>query len=243
LVLVAQYGGWLRFATGFRPFARKIEMTSTTSTTTTATSGATCATGTTAAPDGPCAPRPLRADAARNRQRLVDAAVEEFAAHGADASLEQIAARAGVGIGTLYRHFPDRQALLVAVYQDGFGQLAETGRELLDADDPFEALAQWLAAKLAYSRSDRALAASVIIDLLDRPETAQTEPCESMRSTGNALLQRAVKAGAVRKDVTLDDLSRLVGAIALASGRAPEGDCVCSDRLFQVMLDGLRPRA
>jgi AcrR family transcriptional regulator len=190
----------------------------------------------------PCAPRPLRADAARNRQRLVDAAVEEFAAHGADASLEQIAARAGVGIGTLYRHFPDRQALLVAVYQDGFGELAETGRALLDADDPFDALAQWLAAKLAYSRSDRALAASVIIDLLDRPETAQTEPCESMRSTGSALLQRAVRAGAVRKDVTLDDLSRLVGAIALASGRAPEGDCVCSDRLFQVMLDGLRPR-
>jgi AcrR family transcriptional regulator len=186
-------------------------------------------------------PRPLRADAARNRQRLIDAAVEEFAAHGADASLEQIASRAGVGIGTLYRHFPDRQALLLAVYQDGFDELAETGRELLDADDPFDALAQWLAAKLAYSRSDRALAASVIIDLVDRPDT-QTQPCEAMRSTGDALLGRAVEAGVVRDDVTVDDLSRLVGAIALASGRAPEGDCVCSDRLFHVMLDGLRPR-
>ena len=209
-------------------FATSTNEMTTTDTTTTATTATT-------------APRPLRADAARNRQRLVDAAVEEFAAHGADASLEQIAARAGVGIGTLYRHFPDRQALLVAVYQDGFTQLAETGRALLDADDPFDALAQWLAAKLAYSRSDRALAASVIIDLLDHPD-GQSQPCEAMRSTGNALLWRAVQAGAVREDITLDDLSRLVGAIALASGRAPEGDCVCSDRLFHVMLDGLRPR-
>ena len=183
----------------------------------------------------------MRADAMRNRQRLLDAAVELFAELGDQASLEQIAARAGVGIGTLYRHFPDRQALLAAVYQDAFEELDAKAQALLDHPEPFDALAQWLGANLVHSRSDQALAASVIIDLLDRPES-QPSPCEAMRATGTALLQRAIDAGEVRDDVTIDDLSRLVSAIALASDRAPEGGCVCGDRLFVVMLDGLRPR-
>jgi len=195
----------------------------------------------TTVPTAPATERPMRADAVRNRKRLLEAAVEVFAEAGPDASLDQIAARAGVGIGTLYRHFPDRQALLAAVYQAAFEDLAAKGRRLLDAERPFDALAEWLGENLVHSRSDRALAASVTIDLLDNPD-AQPTPCEAMRATGSLLLQRAIDAGEVRDDVTVDDLSRLVSAIALASDGAPEGGCVCGDRLFRLMLDGLRPR-
>src|SRR5579875_2933531 len=91
------------------------------------------------------APRPMRADAQRNYQRLLDAAVAVFTERGADdASLEEIARRAGVGIGTLYRHFPTRQALLEAVYRDQVDGMRAKADELLGSDSPSEALAEWL---------------------------------------------------------------------------------------------------
>src|SRR5450432_1475305 len=91
--------------------------------------------------------RPLRADAQRNQQRLVSAAMAAFTEHGADdASLEEIARRAGLGIGTLYRHFPTRQALLEAVYQDQIEALRVRADQLLESDSPADALASWLRA-------------------------------------------------------------------------------------------------
>lgn len=186
--------------------------------------------------------RPMRADAARNRARILDAATNAFAADGPDVPLERIAGCASVGIGTLYRHFPDRQSLLTAVYREGLEGISEHGRQLLEADDPFAALRDWMTSHLAFNRTHQALAASAIINMLDNPDE-EPPPCEEMKAVGQQLLDRAKAAGAVRDDVSVEDLARLVSAIALAADGAPEGGCVCGDRLFNVMLDGLRPRA
>ena len=183
--------------------------------------------------------RPMRADAARNRAKVLAAASATFAEHGPDASAEEIARRAGVGIGTLYRHFPDRQSLMVALYRDQLEALNELGVTLLESPDPYGALRDWLGQQLVLNRTHQAVAASAIIAMLDDPE-GRPITCEEMRAVGSRLLERAVAAGAVRDDVTLEDLARMVSAIAMASDRAPEGGCVCSDRLFVVMMDGIR---
>lgn len=185
-------------------------------------------------------PRPLRADAARNRARVLDAAAAMFEQHGSDASLEEIARSAGVGIGTVYRHFPDRQSLMVALYRERLEALNDLGVELLDSTEPYLALREWLAHQLAMNRTHQAVAASAIIAMLDDPDR-QPVTCEAMRSVGERLLQRAIDAGEVRGDVAIEDLARMVSAIALATDRAPEGGCVCGDRLFTVLMDGLRP--
>jgi len=184
------------------------------------------------------AERAVRADARRNRERVLAAAIVEFAEHGTDASLEAIACRAGVGIGTLYRHFPDRQTLLIATYRDGVEAMNERGQELLGSDQPYDALCEWLQAQLALSRTHQALAASVVIAMLDRPDD-RPPSCEIMRGIGAALLERAMKSGDVRRDVEVDDLIRMVGAIALTSDSSADG-CTCCERLFTVMMDGLR---
>lgn len=185
------------------------------------------------------APRRMRADAVRNRERILAAAAAAFEEHGPEAALEDIASRAEVGIGTLYRHFPDRQALLVAVYRDGADSLVECGCDLLEADDPFDALARWLGAQLEYLRSHQSQAASAMLTMLDDPD-GPPPPCEAMMTTGAALLSRAQEHGVVRADVDAGDVSRMVGAIALATDGAPDGP-ICGDRLFHVLVDGLRP--
>jgi AcrR family transcriptional regulator len=169
---------------------------------------------------------------------VLAAAAHEFAEHGPNAALEAIACRAGVGIGTLYRHFPDRQSLLVAVFRERVEAMSARGHELLEAADPYDALREWLGGHLALSRTHQALAASVIIAVLDRPDN-QTASCEAMRGVGALLLERAIESGAVRRDVDIDDLIRMVSAIALTSDSSADG-CVCCERLFTVMMDGLR---
>ena len=186
-------------------------------------------------------PRPMRADAVRNRAKVLDAAASVFEVHGPDASLEEIAQRAEVGIGTLYRHFPDRQSLMLALYRERVEALNDLGVRLLESSDPYDALCEWLGHQLAMNRTHQAVAASAMIAMLDDP-TGKSVSCEQMRAVGSRLLERAVEAGEVRDDVTLDDLARMVSAIAMASDSAPEGGCVCGDRLFGLMMDGLRPR-
>src|SRR5689334_10113778 len=107
--------------------------------------------------------RPMRADAQRNYARLLSAAAEAFAEHGADdASLEEIARRAGVGIGTLYRHFPTRQALLEAVYRDQVEALRGRAGELIESDAPREALAAWLRTLMAFSSTKHNLTSALL---------------------------------------------------------------------------------
>ena len=179
-----------------------------------------------------------RADAVRNRARILETARSVFAARGADASLEEIARGAGVGIGTLYRHFPTREDLVEAVFHDQVDALQVLAEELLESDAPGEALALWLRAQLDQAPTCRGLAAEAMLAMLaDRDEPSA---CESMRRAGAALLARAQAAGDVREGVDIDDLVRMVQAIGLAAEESADPDT--ANRLFDFMLDGVRVR-
>ena len=181
------------------------------------------------------APRRQRADARRNRDAVLAAARDAFAEHGPGASLDEVARRAGVGIGTVYRNFPTRQALLEAVFRDNLEALRTQGEELLRSPSPAEALTTFLRSQLEHSASCRGLAASTMITMLDRGE-GERSYCEELQAVGAALLARAQQAGDIRGDADIDDLVRMVNAIGLATEEAPEG----ADRLFALMMDGLR---
>jgi AcrR family transcriptional regulator len=179
-----------------------------------------------------------RADAVRNRARIVETASEVFAVRGSDASLEEIARGAGVGIGTLYRHFPTRDALVEAVFHDRIDELQALAEELLTSDAPTDALATWLHAQLEQAATCQGLAAeAMLVMLADRD---QPSPCESMRSAGAALLARAQAAGEVRDGVDIDDLVRMVQAVTLAAEES--GDPEAAERLFGFVFDGVRSR-
>jgi AcrR family transcriptional regulator len=191
---------------------------------------------------GPCnPPRPLRADARRNYERLLIAATAAFAEHGADdASLEEIARRAGVGIGTLYRHFPTRQALLEAVYRDQVEAVRARAEELLASEAPGEALADWLRVLVAFSSTKRSLT-SALLDSFGKNSELLSSCSAIICGAAETLLARAQQAGTVRADADARDVIRLVHAVNIASQHAP-ADPGQSDRLLGLILDGLRPQ-
>jgi AcrR family transcriptional regulator len=184
--------------------------------------------------------RPRRADAQRNVERLIAAAREAFAAEGVNASLDDIARAAGVGAGTLYRHFPTRLALFEAVYRDSVERLCADGRRLADTEPPAEALVAWLNGFVTVVSQKRGLAAA----LTEEGRTSELfAQCHSMiNATGGELLDRAKVAGAVRDDVDLGDLLKMAKAFAQAAETSPEGPAL-AERLLDLSLDGLRPRA
>jgi AcrR family transcriptional regulator len=184
-------------------------------------------------------PRKPRADAVRNRALIIDAARAAFAARGAEASMEEIARAAGVGIGTLYRHFPTRELLVAAVFRDDVEQLQAQADALLASDAPGDALATWLHAQLEQAATCRGLAAEAMLAMLDASDDAPS-PCEAMRQSGAALLARAQAAGDVRTGIEIDDVVRMVQAIRLAADDSADPDT--AERLFAFLLDGLRPR-
>ena len=184
------------------------------------------------------AARRPRADAVRNRARIVETAREVFAVRGADASLEEIARGAGVGIGTLYRHFPTRDDLVEAVFHDRIDELEALADELLTSETPGEALATWLHAQLDQAATCRGLAAEAMLTMLAHGDAPS--PCESMRQAGAALLARAQAAGEVREGVDIDDLVRMVQAVTLAAEESD--DPGTAERLFGFVLDGVRAR-
>ena len=187
------------------------------------------------------AQRAMRADAQRNYQRLLSAASAAFADHGADdVSLEEIARRAGVGIGTLYRHFPTRQDLLEAVYRDQVEALRVRAVELLQSAAPDEALAIWLRALVDFGRTKRSLA-SALLATLDKESELLSSSGAIMRESATALLTRAQQAGMVRADASASDLLRLVHAISMAIERPPADDGQAG-RLLGLVVDGLRPQ-
>ena len=187
------------------------------------------------------APRPMRADAQRNYQRLLDAAVAVFAERGADdVSLEEIARRAGVGIGTLYRHFSTRQALLEAVYRDQVEAMRAKADELLRSDSPSEALADWLRALSAFSSTKRSLTAA-LLETLGKDSELLSACSAVIYGAADELLIRAKEAGAVRPDADARDLMRLVHAVNIAAQHTPT-DPGQPDRLIGIILDGLKPQ-
>ena len=185
--------------------------------------------------------RPMRADAQRNYAKLLSAASAAFVESGADdVSLEGIARRAGVGIGTLYRHFPTRQALLEAVYQDQAEQLAARADELLKSDSPAEAFASWLHALVAFSSTKRSLTAAMVATL-GKDSELMSMCSKLIKDSAEALLARAQQAGAVRADVNSTDVIRLMHGVSMVTEYAP-GDPGQADRMLALILDGLRPQ-
>ncbi|MFB6716308.1 MULTISPECIES: TetR/AcrR family transcriptional regulator [unclassified Streptomyces] len=182
--------------------------------------------------------RPMRADARRNYDRLLGEARTAFAEHGTDASLEDIARRAGVGIGTLYRHFPNRHALMNAVFQEALTSLINRSRELAGARQPCRGLVEWLGAIITHAGEYRGLAQALMST--SRDETSALSQCNvPLREAGAVLLERAQASGAVRADVSIDDLMQLTNAIALAAEQSPD-DPELASRLLMLTLQGLK---
>ena len=177
-----------------------------------------------------------RRDAERNREKLVEAGREVFAEQGADASLEEVARRAGVGIGTLYRHFPNRQALLEALYVGEVEEVCRSATELEDAD-PWEALTGWLERFIAYVGTKRALLGE-LLNYLDHDASLFTVCRTSLHESGAPLLERAQAAGVVRPDVAIGDVIQLVVGIA----KIPTAEPGQTQQLVRIALDGLRYR-
>jgi AcrR family transcriptional regulator len=179
-------------------------------------------------------PETLRADAARNRQKLLSAASELFAESGTDASLEAIAKRAGVGIGTLYRHFPTRQALLEAVYVDEVEEMSAKADDLGELD-PWDALVTWLRQFVRFAATKRALA-DEMLNTIDAEAPVFVSCRTAITEAGDMLLQRAQDAGEARKDTNFTDVGRMVAGIA--SIRTADPGQI--ERILDVALDGLR---
>jgi len=181
--------------------------------------------------------RPLRADARRNRDALLENAAAAFAEHGVDASLEDIARRTGVGIGTLYRHFPTREALVEAAYRRGVESMCDAADELLATNPPDVALEQWMLRFVGYIATKRGLAAT-----LKEAADSHLELFAAMRARIDAamtgLVDAAAKAGVIRADASPADLLRAIGGVCMVSGEGGSEDQ--SRRLVGLLMDGLR---
>ncbi|MFI9413719.1 TetR/AcrR family transcriptional regulator [Nocardia gamkensis] len=181
--------------------------------------------------------RPLRADARRNRERVLAAAQEAFAAEGLAVPLDEIARRAGVGAGTVYRHFPTKEALFEAAIVDRVDRIIASARELADAADPVRAFFDFLARLVAEGSVKRDLADAV--GGADAP--AYLRPVHELNTVIGTLLTRAQEAGGVRTDIDVDDLMRLVKGAFLAT-HGSTATPAQRDRAFAVVFDGLRAR-
>ena len=180
----------------------------------------------------------MRADARRSRAKLIEAATIAFAEHGADAPLEDIARRAGVGIGTLYRHFPTRTDLQAGVFRSQVDAVCTTADELIGTVSPEQAFAGSVRAIAGYLVTKRGLARA-LIDSLGRDSELISVCSLRMNDTVDRLLAHAQGAGVLRPDISAKDVLRLVHGIVMACEQSP-GD---TDRLLDVMLDGLRARS
>jgi AcrR family transcriptional regulator len=182
-------------------------------------------------------PRPMRADARRNYEKVIAAARDAFAEGGSSTSLEEIARRAEVGIGTLYRHFPTRQALLEAVY---VGEVEELCRSAADLDElaPWDALVAWLHRFVGYLAAKQALA-SELMDYLDRDAELFQSCRVAMYAAGEPLLERAQKAQVVRADTNLPEVLHIVIGI----GKIQTSEPGQVEHILDIALDGLRYRA
>ena len=182
------------------------------------------------------ADRPLRADAQRNRERILEVSLRAFSEGGADVSLDAIARKAAVGSGTLYRHFPTREALVEAVYHNERARLCDLASELLATVAPREALQGWMEGFLRYARTKLGLA-----DALGALIARGKDPYEHSRARILAalteVLEAAIAEKGIRDDIAPSDVLTSLSGIALAS-TDPEQH----ERLLGLLMDGLRPQ-
>jgi AcrR family transcriptional regulator len=204
----------------------------------TGSSGAVAGSTTDAVPAPPGMPaRPMRADARRNRDAIFDAAVEVFGGRGVEASLEDIARRAGVGIGTLYRHFPTREALVFGIYNHEVELLSRSAPALAAELPADEALREWMRRFVRYAATKRGLVGMLRTMMQTDAELfAQTR--KLIHAAAELLLVAAAEAGDIRDDISADDLMRSMGGICMANDQSgpPEG----AARLVDLVFDGLR---
>ena len=182
--------------------------------------------------------RPLRADAARNRARVLEVAYDTFAAEGLSVPIDEIARRAGVGAGTVYRHFPTKDDLYRAVVEDRITSIIENGRALLAAGDPGEALLTFLRSMvLQWGATDQGLAEALAGVGIDIATAMPDVEAEFLGMLGE-LLRAGQKAGAVRSDLDVRDVKALLTGASAMQAAYPD----TAERVTEVFLDGLRPR-
>jgi AcrR family transcriptional regulator len=183
------------------------------------------------------APKPLRADAQRNRDRLVEVAAQMFASDGVDASLEEIAKRAGVGIGTLYRHFPTREHLVEVVYRREVEGLCHAAEDLAREHPADVALELWMQRFVDYIATKRGLATSLRL-LLTTNSTLFSDTSGRVSGAMRSLVQAAAAAGKIRADVDSSDVMHALGGIYSAPNTPDWRER--SGRLVKLLMDGLR---
>ncbi|OIQ64430.1 HTH-type transcriptional regulator MtrR [mine drainage metagenome] len=185
--------------------------------------------------------RKPRSDALKNRERLIEAAKEILGRGGPEASLEAVARRAGVGPGTLYRHFPTREALFQAVYRHDVDDILQLAAELDQPGGGVEALRAWMHANVALVATKRGLLGALAVVVTDESKAMYSEVSANITRAMDGLLQRAISEGAVRDDITAADLLQTFYALCYA--RQPEpGWKEQVLRLLDIFIDGLRTR-
>jgi AcrR family transcriptional regulator len=184
--------------------------------------------------------RPMRADARRNYEAIVRVAGEAFAEHGTHASLDDIACRAGVGPGTLYRHFPNRDCLLEAALVESRHELQALGARLLEADDAGAALDEWMLALARHSGTWDGLADSIAQSLRNEKSPLGAS-CSTLLDATSRLLDRAKEQGAVTADASARELFLMAGSLAWAADRAARGNGDDElPRLLALLMRGIR---
>lgn len=181
--------------------------------------------------------RQPRKDAQRNREQLLSAAQAVFSAGGGDASLEAVARRAGVGIGTLYRHFPTREALFEAVYRREVEQLAELSEQLTAGIAPVAALRLWLRSNVEFVATKKGMSKALALASHSSSELTAYSFARLTKAIGT-LLARAIEAGEIRADISPEDLLRALVGMCLLHDQPGWQDSVM--RLLDVLVDGLR---
>ncbi|MFI0508584.1 TetR/AcrR family transcriptional regulator [Streptomyces sp. WSLK1-5] len=178
----------------------------------------------------------MRADARKNRDHLLTVAGTVITEQGVDASLRDIARRAGVGLATLIRHFPTREALLEALLRTSFDELAAQAADLETAAEPDDALASWLRDFVACAHNYRGVVA-LMVTAIEDPESALHASCVAMRAAGTRLLVRAQERGVARTDIDGTDLFALAGSLAWLSDQPSLADR--SAHLFDVVASAI----
>lgn len=183
------------------------------------------------------AEKPLRADAARNRARVLEVAYETMAAEGLSVPIDEIARRAGVGAGTVYRHFPTKESLFGAVVQDRLQQMVASGRALLASSEPGEALYTFIKVMVTEGAADMSLAQAMAGYGIDVNVVAPEAESEFLGLLGD-LLTAGQGAGTVRPDVTVPEAKALLVGAQAMQGYNPD----VAERVTDIVLEGLRPR-
>ncbi|WP_433566175.1 TetR/AcrR family transcriptional regulator [Nocardia sp. CA-151230] len=185
--------------------------------------------------EAPSTGKPMRADARRNYERIVTTAQQAFTELGPEAPLEEIARRAGVGIGTLYRHFPNREVLIEAVYRSSIEHLSQRAHDLLETHTAGTAFEYWLREQVEWVMANRVLATTLKAGM-DHNTPTFTLCREAITGAASLLVQAARDAGTIRTDIEPRDLIRLGHGLGVACETTPEA----AERLIAVTLDGLR---